>query len=218
MLIRQWRLFYILWGPITALSWLPTPHTSEISAQILAVSTLSDPNLNCVTNQVYNEKTVIQFWDFSTIQNKKPINIDPRLLFGICVDYGPIWHLEWCPSGCYDEEMRLGLLAAAASDGFVYIYSIPVLKDAQNGLFYKNKIVARLQLDVNEKPTNYYATRISWSKVSGHSFIACGYSNGIVALYDFNNDSKLLKPNKMNVLPYKRFIAHAHYISGNLFH
>lgn len=40
-----------------------------------------------------------------------------------------IWHMEWCPSGCYDEEdsnglRRMGLLAVACSDGNIVIYSI----------------------------------------------------------------------------------------------
>lgn len=42
--------------------------------------------------------------------------------------------MECCPSGCYQNPdyentianiKRLGLLAAACSDGFVYIYSLP---------------------------------------------------------------------------------------------
>lgn len=42
--------------------------------------------------------------------------------------------MEWCPSGCYDLEnvednpgvlKRLGLLAVAGSDSFVYIYAVP---------------------------------------------------------------------------------------------
>lgn len=49
---------------------------------------------------------------------------------------GTVWCLEWCPSGCYQDEnlngfvnnndqtKRMGLLAAACSDGSVRIFSL----------------------------------------------------------------------------------------------
>ena len=51
--------------------------------------------------------------------------------------------MEWCPSGCYqdqrivelekipDKMKRMGLLAAACSDGFVHIYSLPFPEELQ---------------------------------------------------------------------------------------
>ena len=47
-----------------------------------------------------------------------------------------MWKLEWCPSGCYqnsdlsdtigipNHHARMGLLAAACSDGCIRIYSL----------------------------------------------------------------------------------------------
>lgn len=61
----------------------------------------------------------------------------PVLAYAIAHNNGTIWCLEWCPSGCYQdidlgnykaEEnklRRMGLLAAACSDGCVNIYSLP---------------------------------------------------------------------------------------------
>lgn len=61
----------------------------------------------------------------------------PTLIFGLALNYGPIWHMEWCPSGCYDEKIfhndriqRMGLLAVAGSSSTVNIYSIPFIKEA----------------------------------------------------------------------------------------
>lgn len=62
----------------------------------------------------------------------------PALSYVIVHNNGTIWCLEWCPSGCYQDESldnykkenpcnlkRMGLLAAACSDGNVHIYSLP---------------------------------------------------------------------------------------------
>lgn len=62
----------------------------------------------------------------------------PALAYAIAHNSGTVWCLEWCPSGCYqdidlcnyktDERKlmrRMGLLAAACSDGCVNIYSLP---------------------------------------------------------------------------------------------
>jgi hypothetical protein len=57
----------------------------------------------------------------------------PKLAMGIAHDYGAVWCMEWCPSGCYDTQdvevpncrlRRLGLLGAACSDGTVRIFSV----------------------------------------------------------------------------------------------
>lgn len=72
----------------------------------------------------------------------------PKFALGIAHEYGTVWCLEWCPSGCYDETedqetdelpddtksvkdnseklRRLGLLAGAFSDGTVRIFSVAV--------------------------------------------------------------------------------------------
>lgn len=60
--------------------------------------------------------------------------------YAVAHNSGTIWCLEWCPSGCYQDESlnnckreneiesslkRMGMLAAACSDGNVHIYSLP---------------------------------------------------------------------------------------------
>lgn len=62
--------------------------------------------------------------------------LKPKLLLGLAINYGPIWHMEWCPSGCYDEKIfnndrlqRMGLLAVAGSVPTVNIYCIPFIKN-----------------------------------------------------------------------------------------
>lgn len=71
-------------------------------------------------------------------------NDSPTLSYAIVHNHGTVWSLEWCPSGCYQDESlknykeeneiesrfkRMGMLAAACSDGNVYIYSLPFPED-----------------------------------------------------------------------------------------
>lgn len=121
-------------GPISSLAWAPTPHKSGNVDQILAVSIELTTNKRFYINRHYTDSGLIQFWNFGKLSNKEKTVNAPKLEFCICHDHGYIRHMEWCPSGCYDSESgrddpgvlkRLGLLAVAGSDSFVYIYSVP---------------------------------------------------------------------------------------------
>ena len=64
----------------------------------------------------------------------------PYLAMGLAHNFGSMWDLKWCPSGCWEDpssgqgstqsselrgDPRLGLLAMACSDGTVRVMSIP---------------------------------------------------------------------------------------------
>lgn len=166
------------------------------------------------------------FWRIEVRRGKKN-EVKPSLLFGLAVTFGPIWHLEWCPSGCLDcfnEDMtcRLGLLAVAASDSVVYIYSIDNIPDInERGLIYKGEPVLKLQLEIKASALEgqaYYPTKISWSKADGHSYMAVGYSTGLVAVFNLNKESILLQRGDQTgtnvIFPYISFQAHYSSITG----
>ncbi|CAH1111869.1 unnamed protein product [Psylliodes chrysocephalus] len=211
-------------APVRCMAWMPTPYESLNQPQILAVATSKhfDEKYNHLKH--YSETTVIQFWNFGLLQNGKDIT-EPKLEFCLGVDNGPVWCMEWCPSGCYNVDgsivwSRRGLLAVAGHSMPVHIYSIPLLTEDQSGLFYKAKPVLKLQLvkdDTNLKRL-LFPTKLSWSKVSGHNHIAVGYSDGTVALYNLNTSSKLLrfidKSSADVLMPYKILKTHSHYISA----
>lgn len=118
-------------GPISALSWLPTPHDENVE-QILAVAISLDFNKKYYVHQKDVDGAIIQFWNFGVLDNQNFLGNQPKLDFCLCGDFGCITHMEWCPSGCYDVDddnnstlQRLGLLAVASSDTNVYIFSIP---------------------------------------------------------------------------------------------
>ncbi|KAJ8969702.1 hypothetical protein NQ314_001633 [Rhamnusium bicolor] len=216
-------------GPIYAMAWMPTPHTS-LNKQILAVAAASDFDTKYLVNENYNDSCVIQLWNFGILKNKQNIT-EPKLMCCLAVDFGPVWHMEWCPSGCLDSTednecenkmSRMGLLAVAGSDSVVYIYSIPFLKEEQMGLIYKTKPLLKLCLAVKKEQSlntdKFYATRISWSLGGGHRYLAVGYTDGMVGLFDLCTSSKLLTLKDDDdvdmILPYKSFQAHTHYISA----
>lgn len=113
------------------MSWMPTPATEPDCDQILAVSATLDPDEVHYINRLYSEPGLLQFWNCGPLSaTAKSEQCEPQLEFCILHDHGTVWHMEWCPSGCYrsrDDESavgRYGLLAIACSDSFIYIYSI----------------------------------------------------------------------------------------------
>ncbi|CAG9767922.1 unnamed protein product [Ceutorhynchus assimilis] len=222
-------------GPIACLAWLPTPFQAEIYDQILAVSVINHPEKEYAVGETYSEPSVIQFWNCGQVHWQKDDDFNPYLLFGLALSTGPIWHMEWCPSGCLDLAnndkltCRLGLLAVATSDSYAYIYSIDNIKEENDkGLIYKCEPSVKLQLENVKTSTNYYATKISWTKAKDHRYIAVGYSSGIVAIFDLLSSSTLWQKENQEgtriILPYLTFQAHVscvtslslcHYGEGN---
>lgn len=140
-------------------------------------------------------------------------NSVPALLYSIACDFGPIWSLKFCPSGCYnskdggDEYERLGLLAAAGSDGNVYIFSLGrnydhLISNSYRVVNLTPVLKLTLSLDSDSSSPQYEchsAVKLSWSKSKNHAIIAAGYSNGAVAVWNLNSTSSLLMGTKDGV-------------------
>ncbi|KAL3282869.1 hypothetical protein HHI36_006028 [Cryptolaemus montrouzieri] len=221
-------------GPINVISWLPTPYTQSGIHQIVAVATKNHPDDKYTNDQNYNEKCVVQFWDVGPLKNSDTSMYRPRLGFCLSFEHGPVWDLQWCPSNCFDISdppddsdrlRRMGVLAIAGSDSAVYIYSVPYVK--ASGQFYDSRPVIKLipmavqEITLGNK--KFYASKISWSKAAGHKYVAVGYTNGMVAMFNISTESKILrKKDEVGIdtlVPYKSFQAHCHYISAiSLYH
>ena len=99
----------------------------------------------------------------------------PFLAYTLAHEGGTVWCLEWCPSGCYqneksDKKLRMGLLAAACSDGCVYIYSLP-FPENENSYTYKTREVLKLVVNTElylKNQQNWQVTKLCWSKEAGH--------------------------------------------------
>lgn len=86
--------------------------------------------------EMSHNATVLNKFDFFL----RPCTV-PKLALGIAHDYGAVWCMEWCPSGCYEPPdvgvpecrlRRLGLLGAACSDGTIRIFSICFPSEVQD--------------------------------------------------------------------------------------
>lgn len=57
-------------GPVLAMAWLPTPHILLNCKQVLAVVVGKDFDSQYLIGMNYNEKCLIQFWDFGILKKK----------------------------------------------------------------------------------------------------------------------------------------------------
>nr|CAD7443819.1 unnamed protein product [Timema bartmani] len=203
-------------GPVWGMAWCTIPmecllvhsiHKVNVH-QFLAVSCHRSMDDLHKAGSSYSNKGLIQIWDFGHLDNLRKCSMAPKLVLGLAHEFGAVWQLEWCPSGCYDLEApedrlrRLGLLAAACSDGTVRIFSVcfpdQLLETcADNAPLFKTEPAVTLVLDPVDKVklggNNYQCTRISWFKGKNHSILAGGFSNGMVALWDLATQSSFLR-------------------------
>lgn len=104
--------------------------------QYLALSTFHEEYRNrSASEATFAAGNLVQIWNCGQLNNNSTAEIIPELDFCLVHDYGRIWSLVWCPSGCYDNK-RLGLLAAACSDGTVRVFSVPNPSSLNKEIWY----------------------------------------------------------------------------------
>ncbi|XP_043490476.1 uncharacterized protein LOC122516600 [Polistes fuscatus] len=226
-------------GPVWALAWLPIPVYAYHKApdQYIAISTHPEMENEFIVGKAHSGPNMIQIWNMGKLNNESKSEIStPTLSYAIVHDSSTIWSFEWCPSGCYQDDTlnnykkgtyrRMGLLAAACSNGSVYIYSLPFpeelkfSKSETNNLpIYKTDPVLILVVNsiiYDNGKQNWQCTEISWTKERGHNIIAAGFSNGYVGVWDLTGDSPLLKQKQNNSIvmnTFSHFFAHGNAVS-----
>lgn len=202
-------------GPVWALSWCPMP--LEETRQFLAVACHPEMNMIHAQGSTHAYNSLIQIWDCGKLDNVEGMDTEfvPKFKLGYAHSNGAVWSLEWCPTGCYQPSSgRLGLLAVGFSNGKASVYSVPskTITTDRLPILNSNPI---LDLDlVREEPAQ--CTRIAWSKMPRFNIVACGYSDGLIAVFDLSSRSPLLRfGRKLN--PYLMVQAHSRSITGLLF-
>ncbi|XP_047126587.1 uncharacterized protein LOC100200373 isoform X1 [Hydra vulgaris] len=203
-------------GPVWGLSWCPSKAEDD---QILAVSTHRTHSEHYTIVNMAATPGCIQIWNIGKLNQN--ISSLPRLSICICHSYGPIYSMEWCPSGCYtvvDEVKRFGLLAVGCGDGKVRILSIP----DPSSLIHNEPIFANLEpvitllpqkLDAIEQIKTGLTLCVSWLPSSGHSKLAAGYGDGGLRIWDLKTSSIFLKTDdqgKPALLPFRYIDAHSY--------
>ena len=228
-------------GPIWTGDWCPLNLNSKQDSDVIALSVdmdfqtetkLTPDSFQDFQSTVYLENnSLLQLWSCSldTPDSQLGMMHKPKMKLGIIHDFGKVWCLKWCPSGCETIENnektrlpRLGILAAACSDGSVRLIPIPKLSNliGENEEFsiYKVKMSSILTLchngiNLKNKALNPACLSLSWFRGVGHRVIGAAYSDGNISIWDIQTKSPLLKI-KGNahlgavVYPYMYFRAH----------
>ena len=205
-------------GPVWALAWTPQPTPSTV--QYLALATH-----NSLESTKYNEDCVeakngiIQFWKLDTqTTNAEKIVDKPDYIKGIIHDFGKIWCLDWCPSGCFKPGTTIGLLAASCSDGTVRLLDVKFPSEDKIELVKANCIKTLVLHDSSDQLDEEagHCLDLSWYRGTGHRYLAASYKCGSVALWDIATTSSLLHcgVNKDRLLPTVSWNAHNSSVSS----
>lgn len=233
-------------GINTASAWQPKSYydpLSNVTPDLIAISVNAcsmDQSSSYKDSQTM--EGCIQFWTVGgSTQGDSCNNMRVELSYAIGHNYGTIFEMLWCPLGTSwqpevntgDAISRLGLLALACGDGQVRIFSIPhtscllekvVRRTAGSVLeaipFFRVKPIASLVPPGVGLSTDYQPTAcksITWSLENNQRYIAAGYTNGNVALYDLSNSSPIIYANAGGqhiYQPLKSWIAHGAPVTG----
>ena len=152
-----------------------------------------------------SNKSLIQLWETSPSTN-------PKMRAGIAHDFGKVWCLKWLPSGgqmqaSSDHHLsRLGLLAAACSDGTVRIFAVPDLpSDGGPKVYRPTRVLTLATSSVAAHRRGVICTDLAWYKGPGHKVVAAAFSSGHVGLWNLATKSPLLKKTPDEILPYLYF-------------
>ncbi|XP_071403781.1 general transcription factor 3C polypeptide 2 isoform X3 [Pithys albifrons albifrons] len=168
-----------------------------------------------------------------------------RLAYAIAADHGCVWDMKFCPSGAWEppatartnpQMSRLGLLAAAFSDGRVVVYALPhpgALRRAKtsqvkDGLLHKHlicKVQCIATLHVGSIQAGHASEcgqcfSLSWMPSKPHHHLAAGFydglSTGTVAIWNLLTKSLLQcvhQPDaSLKLYPFQCFLAHDHMV------
>jgi len=205
-------------GSIWGLDWCPVPSTDD---QYLAVSAHS---MYSKVHSLLNgsaDSGLIQIWHIGKLNKEKKSCVQPRLSLCICHDYGPVYDIKWCPTGCYMKEdgrvIRLGLLAVACGDGKVRLYSIPSPDKfpQDDNVFVKLEpclVLLPHKQDSIETIQTGACMSLSWQFTAKERKIAAGFADGCLRIWNPDTNSIFLKTDfngNPAVLPIIQIDAHS---------
>lgn len=49
----------------------------------------------------------------------------PYMCYGLAHEFGAVWDMAWCPSGAYEPNKKIGLLALSTSCGDCPVFAMP---------------------------------------------------------------------------------------------
>lgn len=64
----------------------------------------------------------------------------PYMSYGLAHEFGAVWDMAWCPSGAYEPDKKLGLLALSTSSGDCPVFAMPFV-DGNPKMYYLKYIL-----------------------------------------------------------------------------
>uniref|UniRef100_A0AAY5EV06 General transcription factor 3C polypeptide 2 n=1 Tax=Electrophorus electricus TaxID=8005 RepID=A0AAY5EV06_ELEEL len=230
---ERWDSLFFVGGPVWAMEWCPCPDGAS-DKQYAALYCNRGMDDRHKMNILHTEHALLQLWDLGNLQMSRPSS-SPHLAYALAINDGCIWNLKWCPSGAWEQPTtnrktphmpRLGLIAAAFSNGSIGVYSLPhpealmtqnpaTGEASQAPLIYRVKRIMTVKVGSNQADHNGQSGQcfaLDWLPVKPHNILAGGFSDGMVALWDLSTKSPLQKvraPDRSVCLyPYHCFLAH----------
>ncbi|XP_053858115.1 general transcription factor 3C polypeptide 2 isoform X3 [Vidua macroura] len=227
---------FFVGGPVWAMAWCPTPEGSA-APQYVAVSCHRSMEETHSVSGLHSGPALLQLWDLGTLQTEQGSPNKARLAYAIAADYGCVWDMKFCPSGAwepptaarmYPQMSRLGLLAAAFSDGRVVVYALPhpealhhaKTTQVKDGSLHKHLIckvqcIATLQvgsIQAGNASECGQCFSLSWMPCKPHHHLAAGFYDGTVAVWNLLTKSLLQcvhQPDtSLKLYPFQCFLAH----------
>ncbi|XP_066560756.1 general transcription factor 3C polypeptide 2 isoform X2 [Amia ocellicauda] len=235
---ERWDLTFFVGGPVWSMEWSPCQEGSSASqyAAIYSNRGMDDRHRLAGT---HSEAALLQIWHVGELQHDTCPRTKASFAYGIALDYGCIWDMKWCPSGAWElpstnrkvpQLPRLGLLAAAFSNGKIAVFSLPhpealaaYRKTHRKGAVKEEPLICQVRCTAVLKVGSIQAGNSSqcgqcfsldWLPMKPHNTLAAGFYDGTVALWNLETKSLLqrvrLANGSLTLYPYHCFIAHDH--------
>ncbi|KAK1542133.1 hypothetical protein CPAR01_05520 [Colletotrichum paranaense] len=169
-------------GMVIGMEWAPR---TEGESQILSLAVVPPTDHQMGLEDAYNEKKgIVQLWELRGQKDgdgvSRPAARPARLARTLCVDWGRVKRLKWCPVP-FREDGSLGLLALLCGDGQVHVVSVKEIGDREEDAFTKleNSVVS---LGVSSE-TNVTASCFAWVNTNR---IVLGHSDGSLTLWSIS--------------------------------
>ncbi|XP_056410199.1 general transcription factor 3C polypeptide 2 [Hyla sarda] len=224
---------FFVGGPVWSLDWCPTLWGSN-SCQYVALYCHHGMDDRHKLHVTHTGPALLQLWHLGVLSPDKGVDSAASFSYGLAIDDGCIWDLKFCPSGGWEppgtprkgtEMVRLGILAVAFSSGHVQIYSLPHPealnsqrksheKDTGELTICKVDCVVKLHVGSIKACTpgeNGQCFTVAWLPSKPHRFLAAGFYDGTVAIWDLKTTSVLQRVRQGGVIkqyPFHSFSAH----------
>ncbi|XP_016324770.1 general transcription factor 3C polypeptide 2-like isoform X2 [Sinocyclocheilus anshuiensis] len=231
---ERWDALFFVGGPVRSLEWCPCPDGAA-TRQYAAIYCHKGMDDKHKINKLHTGPVLLQLWEIGDLQCKSRPSTTPYLAYALAIDDGCIWNIRWCPAGVWElpstsrkapQMPRLGVLAAAFSNGSIGVYSLPHPEalaahhqskgeTSQAPLICRVKKVLTLEMGSNQadhKGQSGLCFAVDWLHVKPHNLLAAGLYDGLVGLWDLASKSTLLKVRSpdggVSLYPYHCFHAH----------